>query len=1016
MNSSKEDPGPPATKRQVPWQIVASVAIVALSALLSVLGAVAAYRFEEDHLEVRIDRRADNVSTFLSERITPVGRSVAALMILFENSEQVSHEEFTNAARTLLAQNPEIGVFQWIPRVEAVMRDQFLATVRGELSDRFEIVDVTQTGSRTPAPVRSESWPITYIEPFEGNETAWGFDLAAGHTAGTLRAARDAGQLLMGPPRRLVQDPEGGAALFFIQPVFSQNGQAKPRLLGFIQGISAASRVLSPVIELADANGLDFELADITDGEAEPFLSTLDTRILPGDSRFLQEYKFTRLGRTMRLRCIPTERLLQSQQTYYSQAALIGGLLGTAMLALYLVTLLRRTSTIQRLVERRTEELTESNRNLAREAEQRRAAEATALRAQENFKFIVDSVDGIVWQVDIVRDRIVFVNRRAQDLLGYPAETWLGEKDFWVNHLHPDDRDRAVATFREGVERGGGFEHSYRMIAESRGVVWLNDYVRLAHLPGQPRLAHVISFDVTRQRAAEELLERDAHFLSNVDDALIVSNLEGNVTFWNHGAEKVFGWTEAEVLGKQFKGLFSSVVAAAIERNFAAVAKGDPWSGEWTERRKDGSRVTLDSRATRYLDRDGKPAGIFTISRDITERRAQERERAALESKLQHTQKLESLGVLAGGIAHDFNNLLTGILGHSSLLAMDLPADAPMASSVAAIEQSALRAAALCQQMLAYAGRGKFVIEPVSISEIVRDTAKLFETSVAKNATIEYALRDDIPPVRADSTQLRQVVMNLVINAAEALSEAGGRVVVSTGTVVASRAMLDAAVLGHDRAKGTYVFLEVADTGCGIKPEHLRRIFEPFYSTKFTGRGLGLAAVLGIVRGHDGALTVTSSPENGTKFLILLPPTAAPAAAPDEKAAEPDRSQGGTILVIDDERFVREAAATILQKSGCTIENASGGQEGISKFESDPDRYDVVLLDLTMPGMHGVEVLRHLRAIRPSQPVIVMSGFTADEAAHRFEHEMPDGFLEKPFRASALLSSINEFLARRRTG
>jgi PAS domain S-box-containing protein len=1017
LNHSAADSNGSAGARAVSWQTIASVAIVAAAALLSILSAIAVQRFEDRQLRARIEQRCVNILSFLSEQLSPVGRSVSALRILFESSDDVSFSEFEGAATTLLEQNRDIGIFQWVPVVSAEERGRFVERVRRDFPGRdFDIVDVTPDGARRPAPVRPESWPIAYIHPFKGNEAAWGFDLAAGHTRETLIAARDSNQQVMGPPRRLVQDPDGDSALFFIQPVLRRDDEGNGVLKGFVQGIVRATYALGPVIDLAENNDMLFDVTDITDGDTEPFISTKKGRVSPRGTGYTEEHVFTQLGRTLRFRSTPTEEFIESQSTHFSQATLFGGLLATAMLGLYLQSVLRRTATISELVNRRTGELTESNKRLVREAEQRRQAELAALSAQQNFRFIVDSVDGIVWQVDIARDRVVFVNRRAQDLLGYPAETWLGERDFWMNHVHPDDRERAVAVFGEGVKRGGAFEHSYRMLAADGSVLWLNDYVRIAQLPGQPLLAHVVSFDVTRQRAAEELLERDAHFLANVDDALIVSDLAGNVTFWNHGAEKIFGWTEAEVLGRPFKSLFSPAVAAAIERNFASVARGEPWSGEWTERRKDRSRVTLDSRASRYLDRSGKPAGIFTISRDITARREQEKERVALEAKLQHTQKLESLGVLAGGIAHDFNNLLTGILGHSSLLAMDLPPGSPAAPSVAAIEQSAMRAAALCQQMLAYAGRGRFVIEPVSISEIVRDTAGLFETSVAKSATIEYALRDDIPTVRADATQIRQVVMNLVINAAESLADSGGRVVVSTGTVMATRAMLDTAVLGHERAEGTYVFLEVVDNGCGIQPAHLRKIFEPFFSTKFTGRGLGLAAVLGIVRSHDGALTVTSSPGNGTTFRILLPPSTMPAPILEEMPAGQLRPTGGTILVIDDERFVREAAVTILNKSGCTIESAGGGQEGIAKFESDPDRYDVVLLDLTMPGMHGVEVLRHLRAIRPKQPVIVMSGFTADEAAHRFEREVPDAFLEKPFRAGALLSMIERFVTRRGEG
>jgi len=268
--------------------------------------------------------------------------------------------------------------------------------------------------------------------------------------------------------------------------------------------------------------------------------------------------------------------------------------------------------------------------------------------------------------------------------------------------------------------------------------------------------------------------------------------------------------------------------------------------------------------------------------------------------------------------------------------------------------------------------------------------------------------------VRADSVQLRQVVTNLVMNAAESLGADGGRVAVSTGILHASRTMLDAGLLGHERPVGTYVFLEVSDTGCGIEPEHMRKIFEPFFSTKFTGRGLGLAAVLGIVRSHDGALSVSSSPGNGTTFRILLPPSVACAKEPVKTPASPPVARAATILVIDDERFVREAVGSILGRSGCTVESAGGGQEGISIFESRPDRYDVVLLDLTMPGMRGTEVLAHIRAIRPAQPVVVMSGFTADEAAHSFDGEVPNAFLEKPFHAARLLSMIDKFVSQHR--
>lgn len=990
--------------------------IVVGATALSIAIAMAVHRFEERQAKARIDRRSDNVLSFLSEHLSPVSRSVAALQILFENSNNVSPAEFESAAESLFEENPEIGLFEWVPRVAAADRDRFIEETRRTVSKDFGIVDISPEGVRSPAPVRPVAWPITYIHPMAGNENVLGFDLVAGPTAATLRVARDTNRLTMAPPRPLRQNPGGGAALFFIQPVMGRNAQGAVSLLGFVQGISLASDALRPVLALAEENNLLIEITDITEGEAPPFLSTMEGRVSKRGETFATENVFSTLGRTLRVRIAPEDALLDSQSSSYSRSTLLAGLLATALLGLYLQSLLRRTATISNLVSRRTEELTESNRSLVREAEQRRHAEAAALSAQRSFKFLVDSVDGIVWQADTERDRIVFVNRRAEDILGYPSTEWLSTVNFWSKHLYSDDRDRAIKAFNEGVGRGGTFEHSYRMIAADGRVVWIHDHVRISHEQGQPRLAHVLSLDVTRQRASEELIERDAHFLANVDDALVVADLAGCVTFWNHGAEKTFGWTEDEVLGRPFKELFEPEIATAIERNFTAAMDGKPWTGEWTGRRKDGSHVTLDSRVNRYLDRDGNPAGIFTITRDITARKLQERESAALEVKLQHTQKLESLGVLAGGIAHDFNNLLTGILGHSSLLSMDLSAGHPMAASVAAIEQSALRAAALCQQMLAYAGRGKFLIEPVDIGELVRETSKMLETTIAKNAVLDCALQPETPAVRADATQLRQVVMNLVINAVESLGEKGGRVVVSTGTMHADRAMLDAALHGHDCAEGEYVFLQVQDDGCGIEPENLRKIFEPFFSTKFTGRGLGLAAVMGIVRGHNGALTVSSEPGKGTTFRILLSPSAEAAVRLTETEACAFPRQACTVLIIDDEAFVREAAATVLEKAGCTIASATSGPDGVARFGLEPDRFDVVLLDLTMPGMHGVEVLTKIRQIRPAQRVIVMSGFTADEAAHRFGDELPNAFLEKPFRAATLLAMVERFASPQDAG
>ena len=290
---------------------------------------------------------------------------------------------------------------------------------------------------------------------------------------------------------------------------------------------------------------------------------------------------------------------------------------------------------------------------------------------------------------------------------------------------------------------------------------------------------------------------------------------------------------------------------------------------------------------------------------DITERERAEKEKLEMERRLLHAQKLESLGVLAGGIAHDFNNILAGIMGYADLAQLRLPASEPVRDGHRGDQEGHQRAADLTRQMLAYSGKGRFIVEPVDLSRLVEDSQKMLAMSVSKKATVSYNLAADLPPIQADASQMCQVLMNLVINASEALGEQGGAIAVSTSALRCEAKDLAGKGLGQDLPEGRYVCLQVADTGCGMDEQTLAKIFDPFFTTKFTGRGLGLAAVHGIVRGHKGAIQVSSEPGKGTTFRVLFPANgpAAPATR-NESAATPGRSSG-TVLVVDDEEMVR---------------------------------------------------------------------------------------------------------------
>jgi CheY-like chemotaxis protein len=365
--------------------------------------------------------------------------------------------------------------------------------------------------------------------------------------------------------------------------------------------------------------------------------------------------------------------------------------------------------------------------------------------------------------------------------------------------------------------------------------------------------------------------------------------------------------------------------------------------------------------------------------------------------------------VLAGGIAHDFNNLLTGVLGNASLARMDLPEDSPVQPYLQQIEAAAARAADLCKQMLAYSGKGRFVVNRLDINALIEDTTRLLQVSISKRAVMKFNLSPGLPVVLGDATQLRQVVMNLVINASEAISDKSGFIGITTGLTRADRAYLSGAFFARDLPEGDYVSLEISDNGGGMSQEVLEKIFDPFFTTKFTGRGLGLAAVLGIVRGHNGALKVFSEEGWGTTFKILLP--CAEGVAEELTAATPGTAGwkgSGRVLVVDDEETVRVTTARMLEASGFTTKLADHGRTGVEEFSADPDGYTLIMLDLTMPHMDGDEAFRLIRELRPSARVLLMSGFNEQEAIARFTGKGLAGFIQKPFTFPALREKLQE--------
>jgi len=409
----------------------------------------------------------------------------------------------------------------------------------------------------------------------------------------------------------------------------------------------------------------------------------------------------------------------------------------------------------------------------------------------------------------------------------------------------------------------------------------------------------------------------------------------------------------------------------------------------------------------------GEATHMQGILIDITQRKLAEQARQELESRVQQTQKIESLRVLAGGIAHDFNNLLMIITGNADLGLMDVTPDSPIGELLREIKDAAVRASKLSNQMRAYSGQGHVGMDRVVLNDLVAEMLRLMKSSIPPKVRLEYDFATRLPAVEADASQLEQVVMNLIVNAYESIGSGEGTIRVRTCAIDVTREYLLGAHMDEPLTPGRYVLLEVQDTGSGMDAETSKRIFDPFFTTKFIGRGLGLAAVLGIVRGHRGAIRVTSKPGKGSTFQVLLPP-AEPSLPPSNGQAQPAEEPAGqwigqgTVLVIDDEKAFLNVASIILKRSGFEVFTAETGQAALEYFREHHEQTVAVLLDMSMPGMSGEETFAGLQQIDPNATIFLCSGFAESEAVKHFSGKGLAGFLQKPFQINTLLAALRK--------
>ncbi len=639
--------------------------------------------------------------------------------------------------------------------------------------------------------------------------------------------------------------------------------------------------------------------------------------------------------------------------------------------------------------------------------ERDRATEA--LRAsQELLRTVASSIPIVLFAFD--REGVfTLVEGRGLASVGLQPGDIIGRSVF--------DMYQHVPALIEWANRALGGDTSRTMTSDN-GVVFEHWGTPLRNAEGELIGVSGVAVDITEQKQAEAAMWRTQTFLTSIIDNLphmifVKDAEELRFVLMNRSGEELVGHTEAELVGKNDYDFFPPEEADFFTTKDREVLRAGILADipeETIQTRYRGMRI-LHTKKIPVLDMDGRPLYLLGISEDITERKRAEEQRRAIERKLQETQKIESLGLLIGGVAHDFGNLFAVILGNAGLALMELPPDSPARVTLDRVAKGTRHAAELSRQLLAYAGKGRARIELLNLNTVVEELGALLRASIPRLVTLQCDLAPQLPAVEVDVTQVHQVVLNLIINAADAIGSGEGTITLTTRMAHVDQAYVAEAHLSDDLPEGPYVAVEVADTGCGMDEATQARIFEPFFTTKANGHGLGLAAVLGIIRNHGGALRVQSVVGAGTIMTVLLPASLTmndfhPIASQDGVAWRGK----GTVLVVDDEEPVRAVVTQLLERFGFAVLAASNGRAGVEIFTVYADVIDVVLLDIAMPYMNGDEAFRLIRRVRPDARVVLMSSYSKEEISGRVQADGYVSMLQKPFSPAELRASLRQIL------
>ncbi|MBU1568724.1 MAG: CHASE domain-containing protein [Proteobacteria bacterium] len=824
----------------------------------------------------------------------------------------------------------------------------------------------------------------SYAEPFiGGNIKALGYDMWQDNDRRiTMERAAESGQPMITERTTLRIDEKTNPVPAFIMylPVRTENAVYGYLLCPF--------RMPTLMQDLLGQNS-DLITLDIFDG-TEPIADKLFYQSDNGSDmdkpRLTERQIFEIGGRNWTLQFTTRTGLETRSDSNRPRLVLAIGLIFSLLLFIMIWSLSRTRARAEALALNMTQSLSES---------------------QNMLQGIVDNSPTLIYKKDI-QGRYLFVNKAWHKLFHSKNEDVLGKTDL---QLFPEKiANMYMENDRRILESGTPLDFEETALLDDGIHYYRSTKFAVRDHEGSIYGLCGLSADSTDRRKSEEKLQQTNEmfslFMRHSPVYVYIKEVnptESRVLQASENYQEMIGIKGSEMIGKTMTELFPEPFAAKISADdLDVVSKGEVLKIDEDLNGRNYTTIKFPI----VLGAKTLLAG-YTI--DITDSTRAEMERQNMEKQLLHAQKLESLGVLAGGIAHDFNNILTAIIGNADLALMRINKESPATENLHRIEQAASRAADLAKQMLAYSGKGKFIVENINLNTLLEEMLHMLEISISKKALLRLNLHQPLPLVEADATQMRQIIMNLVINASEAIGDKSGVIAITSGCMECDRSYLKDVWLDENISAGIYVFIEIADSGCGMDKDTLSKLFDPFFTTKFTGRGLGMAAVLGILRGHKGAIKIYSEPSRGSTFKILLPASGKPVELFSHKSQTDSWQGSGTVLLVDDEDTVRAIGSEMLKELGFTPVTANDGQEALKIFKSRDD-INFVILDLTMPRMDGEQCFRELQQLQPNVKVMMSSGYSEQEVSMKFVGKGMAGFIQKPYKLSELKEAIKKML------